>query len=69
MSRYRIELCHKISVLHSWAMNPDKDTISSLSEDNARKACIHLVPGTGNTRLVKGSYSVNHVNQKTETSL
>ena len=42
MSRYRIELCHKISVLHSWAMNPDKDTISSLSEDNARKACIHL---------------------------
>ena len=38
MTRYRVELMHKIDVLTHWATNPDKDTISALSEKQAKDA-------------------------------
>jgi hypothetical protein len=42
MTRNRVSLMHQISVLYSWASNPDKDTISALSEKQASDAVKHL---------------------------
>lgn len=42
MTRYRIELMHKIDVLFHFATNPDKDTISALSETQAREIIYKL---------------------------
>lgn len=42
MTRYRIELMHKLTVLNNWATNPDKDTISALSEKQARELCYEI---------------------------
>ena len=36
MTRHKVELSHKLTVLHNWAFNPDKDTISALSENQAK---------------------------------
>lgn len=41
MSRNRVELMHQISVLYGWATD-EKDTISALSETQARRALEHL---------------------------
>lgn len=32
----RVELSHKLTVLHNWAFNPDLDTISALTEKEAK---------------------------------
>lgn len=34
----KIEFSHKLTVLNGWATNPNKDTISALSEKQAREA-------------------------------
>jgi hypothetical protein len=41
-TRHRVELAHKITVLSNWAFDPDRDTISALSESQARDINIML---------------------------
>lgn len=41
MSRNRVALMHEISVLYNWATD-ERDTISALSENQAKKAVDHL---------------------------
>jgi len=40
--RYKVELSHKLTVLNNWAFNPDKDTISSLSEKQCQELCYKI---------------------------
>lgn len=37
MTRHKVELSHKITVLSQLALNPDRDTISLLSEKRAKE--------------------------------
>ena len=37
MTRFKVELSHKITVLSNWAFNDSKDTISLLSEKQAKE--------------------------------
>jgi len=41
MSRNRVELAHKITVLYNWLTDP-RDTVSALSEGQAKKAIIKI---------------------------
>ncbi len=40
--RDHVELSHQVTVLYNWAMNPDRDTISALSNKQAKEAVAHL---------------------------
>lgn len=42
MTRYKVEFAHKLTVLYNWGFNPDKDTISALSEKQAKELCYKL---------------------------
>ena len=42
MTQHKVEFSHKLTVLYNWAFNPDKDTISALSEKQARELNIKL---------------------------
>lgn len=40
--RHHIELSHEITTLYNWSTNPDRDTVSALSDKQAREAVIYL---------------------------
>ena len=42
MTRARVELMSQISTLYHWANMPDRDTISALSEKQAKEAVVKI---------------------------
>lgn len=35
ITRNRVELSHRLTILHNWAFDPERDTISGLTEKQA----------------------------------
>lgn len=40
--KYHLELLHQINILHSWATDESKDTLSTISEKNAKEALYRI---------------------------